>query len=147
MANNASTLSTAVNRKRTDIVRLLLDRGVPVNVVWFETVCYSADPELIELFLDRDANPIAGYPLYRGFQNCLKPIISVYRAIIIQAMPSRAPGEYRRAAEVIEESFAKAVGKRIEDIVRVANKMRKGSSCDAVADRQYSLKTVLDRFR
>ena len=87
MANNASALSTAVNRKRTDIVRLLLDRGVPVDAVQFETVCYSADPELIQLFLDRGANPIAGYPLYRGFQNCLKPIISVYKANI-QAMPT-----------------------------------------------------------
>jgi hypothetical protein len=76
-----------VNRKRTDIVRLLLDRGVPVDAVRFETVCYSADPELIQLFLDRGANPIAGYPLYRGFQNCLKPVISVYKANI-QAMPA-----------------------------------------------------------
>jgi hypothetical protein len=70
IANNGSALSTAVNRKRSDIARLLLDRGVPVDAVRSETVCYSADPELIQLFLDRGANPIAGYPLYRGFQNC-----------------------------------------------------------------------------
>jgi ankyrin repeat protein len=87
MANNANALSKAVNRKRTDIVRLLLDRGVPVNAVDFELVCYSCDPELIELFLDRGAAPVTGYPIYRGFQNCLKPIISVYKANI-QAMPA-----------------------------------------------------------
>jgi hypothetical protein len=55
--------------------------------VRFETVCYSADPELIQLFLERGANPIAGYPLYRGFQNCLEPIISVYKANV-QIMPA-----------------------------------------------------------
>ncbi|MBV8099739.1 MAG: hypothetical protein JOZ31_11325 [Verrucomicrobia bacterium] len=48
----------------------------------FESVCYSCDPELIQLFLDRGADPISGYPIYRGFQNCLNPIIAVYKANI-----------------------------------------------------------------
>jgi hypothetical protein len=58
---------------RIDIVRLLLDRGVPVK--------------LIQLFLDRGADPITGYPIYRGFQNVLKPIIAVYKANI-EAWPA-----------------------------------------------------------
>ena len=64
-----NALRVAVRAKRIDIVRLLLDRGVPVNAVDFESVCYSCDPELIQLFLDRGADPISGYPIYRGFQN------------------------------------------------------------------------------
>ena len=48
----------------------------------FESVCYSCDPKLIQLFLDRGANPITGYPIYCGFQNCLNPIIAVYKANI-----------------------------------------------------------------
>lgn len=79
---NGNTLSIAVRSKRIDIVRLLLDRGVPVSSVDFESVCYSCDPELIQLFLDRGADPITGYPIYRGFQNVLKPIIAVYKANI-----------------------------------------------------------------
>jgi hypothetical protein len=87
MAGNGNALSIAVHSKRTDIVRLLLDRGVPVGTVDFESVCYSCDKELIQLFLDRGADPITGYPLYRGFQHCLRPIISVYKSNI-QAMPA-----------------------------------------------------------
>jgi len=64
-----------------------LDRGVPVNAVDFESVCYSCDPELIQLFLDRGADPIIGYPIYRGFQDCLKPIIAVYKTNI-EAWPA-----------------------------------------------------------
>lgn len=79
---NGNTLSIAVRSKRIDIVRLLLDRSVPVSSVDFESVCYSCDPELIQLFLDRGADPITGYPIYRGFQNVLKPIIAVYKANI-----------------------------------------------------------------
>jgi hypothetical protein len=63
-------------------LRLLLDRGVLINAVDFESVCYSCDPELIQLFLDRGADPITGYPIYRKFQNVLKPIIAVYKANI-----------------------------------------------------------------
>ena len=84
---NGNALWIAVRSKRIDIVRILLDRGVPVNAVDFESVCYSCDPELIQLFLDRGADPITGYPIYRGFQNCLKPIISVYKANI-EAVPA-----------------------------------------------------------
>jgi hypothetical protein len=80
--NNANALSVAVRSKRTDIVRLLFDCGVPVNAIDFESVCYSCDPELIQLFLDRGADPITGYPIYCGFQNCLNPIIAVYKANI-----------------------------------------------------------------
>ncbi|HXM05327.1 MAG TPA: ankyrin repeat domain-containing protein [Chthoniobacterales bacterium] len=79
---NGNALSIAVRSKRIDIARLLLDRGVPVNAVDFETVRYSCDPELIQLFLDRGADPITGYPIYRGFQNVLKPIIAVYKTNI-----------------------------------------------------------------
>lgn len=77
-----NALRVAVRAKRIDIVRLLLDRGVPVNAVDFESVCYSCDPELIQLFLNRGADPIAGYPLYRGFQNRLRPIITLFKANI-----------------------------------------------------------------
>jgi ankyrin repeat protein len=48
--SNGSALSIAVHAKRIDIVRLLLDRGVPVNAIDFESVCYSCDPEFIQLF-------------------------------------------------------------------------------------------------
>ncbi len=82
MASNGSALAVAVERKRIDIARLLLDRGVPVNSVDFESVCYSGDSELIQLFLDRGADPFDDYPVYRGFLHCLKPIISVYKANI-----------------------------------------------------------------
>jgi hypothetical protein len=57
-SSNGNALWVAVRSKRIDIVRLLLDRGVPVNAVDFESVCYSCDPELIQLFLDRGADPI-----------------------------------------------------------------------------------------
>jgi hypothetical protein len=87
MANNGEALPVAVHAKRIDIIRLLLDRGVPVTAVDFESVCYSCDPELIQLFLDRGADAITGYPLYRGFQNSLKPIISVYKTNI-EALPA-----------------------------------------------------------
>jgi Ankyrin repeats (3 copies) len=86
-SSNGNALWVAVSAKRIDIVRLLLDRGVPVNAVDFESVCYSCDPELIQLFLDRGADPITGYPIYRGFQNVLKPIIAVYKANI-EAWPA-----------------------------------------------------------
>src|SRR6266446_960555 len=36
-----------------------LDRGVPVDSVRFESVCYSGDSELIQLFLDRGSVNIA----------------------------------------------------------------------------------------
>jgi ankyrin repeat protein len=51
LGSNGNALAVAVDRKRTDIVRLLLDRGVPVGSVRFESVCYSGDSELIQLFL------------------------------------------------------------------------------------------------
>jgi ankyrin repeat protein len=67
-ASNGNALWVAVRAKRIDIVRLLLDRRVPVNAVDFESACYSCDPELIQLFVDRGADQITGYPLYRSFQ-------------------------------------------------------------------------------
>ena len=39
--------------------KILLDRGVPVDSVRFESVCYSGDSELIQLFLDRGSDNIA----------------------------------------------------------------------------------------
>ena len=44
------------------------------------------------MFLDRGADPITGYPIYRGFQNVLKPIIAVYKTNIdkVPALQLRA---------------------------------------------------------
>jgi hypothetical protein len=87
LASDGKALAVAVNRRRSDIVRLLFDRGVPVDSVRFESVCYSADPELIQLFLDRGADPLGGHPFYHGFLHCLKPMIAVYKANI-EAIPA-----------------------------------------------------------
>jgi hypothetical protein len=54
--------AVAVDRKRSDLARLLLDRGVSVKSLRFESVCYQADSELIQLFLDRGADPLDGHP-------------------------------------------------------------------------------------
>jgi ankyrin repeat protein len=96
-SNNGNALWIAVRAKRIDIVRLLLDRGVPVNSIDFESVCYSCDPELIQLFLDRGADAITGYPLYRGFQNCLKPIIAVYKPTLKRCRRCNSKTTWRSA--------------------------------------------------
>ncbi len=75
--NNA--LAYAVSRKRVDIVRLLLDRGSPVDSIHFSDVCESGDPEMIKLFLERGADPIADFPFYHGFIHCLNPMLGAYK--------------------------------------------------------------------
>ena len=82
-----AALPVAIDRKRTDIAQLLLDRGVPTSSVRFESVCDSGDPELIQLFLDRGADPVSGHPFYHGFLNCLNPMISVFKANM-EAIPA-----------------------------------------------------------
>lgn len=70
----------AVERKRADIAALLLDRGMLIDSVDFESVCYSADPTLINLFLERGADPTEGHPLYHGMKHCLSPLLGIYKA-------------------------------------------------------------------
>lgn len=69
----------AVEKKRADIAALLLDRGMSVDSVDFGSVCYSADPTLINLFLERGADPKTGHPLYYGMRHCLNPLLGIYK--------------------------------------------------------------------
>lgn len=73
LASNGTALPVAINHKRSDIAELLLDRGVPVSSVDFESIYYSADPKLIQLFLDRGANPVAIHPVYPFNRSLLSP--------------------------------------------------------------------------
>jgi hypothetical protein len=78
-ANEGNALKVAVNHRRADIAALLLDRGVPLDSVGFQWVCYSADPDLINLFLKRGASPVDGHPFYHGFVHCLNPMLGAYK--------------------------------------------------------------------
>ena len=77
--SNMNALWHAVERRRADIAALLLDRGMPIDSVDFGSVCYYADPTLINLFLERGADPKDGYPLYYGMKHCLNPLLGIYK--------------------------------------------------------------------
>jgi len=77
--SSMNALWHAVERRRADIAALLLDRGMPIDSVDFGSVCYCADPTLINLFLERGADPKDGYPLYYGMKHCLNPLLGIYK--------------------------------------------------------------------
>jgi len=77
--SSMNALWHAVERRRADIAALLLDRGMPIDSVDFGSVCYCADPTLINLFLERGADPKEGYPLYYGMKHCLNPLLGIYK--------------------------------------------------------------------
>jgi hypothetical protein len=77
--SSINALWYAVERKRADIAALLLDRGMPIDSVDFGSVCYSGDPTLINLFLERGADPKESYPLYYGMRHCLNPLLGIYK--------------------------------------------------------------------
>ena len=79
-SSGSNALWHAVERKRPDIAELLLDRGMPIDSVDFGSVCCSADPSLINLFLEHGADPIAGHPFYHGFTYCLNPMLGIYKS-------------------------------------------------------------------
>ena len=79
-SSGSNALWHAVDRKRADIAALLLDRGMPIDSVDFSSVCCSADPTLINLFLERGVDPVAGHPFYHGFTYCLNPMLGIYKS-------------------------------------------------------------------
>ncbi len=75
-------LGMAVDRGRVDIARLLLDRGVPLGDVNFVDVCVSHNVELIRLFLDKGADPIAGAPFYHALTQGLQPLVGFVKELL-----------------------------------------------------------------
>lgn len=78
-ANGGNALWDAVNHRRSDLAELFLNRGVPLDTVSFSSVCYSGDPALVKLFLERGADPIKENPFYDGFLHCLQPMLGIYK--------------------------------------------------------------------
>jgi ankyrin repeat protein len=75
-------LYLAVNSGRTDIARLLLDRGVPVTEVHFSNVCESGQADLISLFLERGASPVEDAPFYGPLTYQLKPLLGIFKGLL-----------------------------------------------------------------
>ena len=57
---------------------------MPVNAVDFESVCYSCNPELIQLSWIALRTRLPA-PIYYEFRNYLNPIIAIYKANIDKA--------------------------------------------------------------
>jgi hypothetical protein len=81
-ANADEALHLAVNCGRTDIARMLLDRGVPVAQVHFSRVCESGQTDLIHLFLERGASPVDDAPFYNALTYQLKPILGIFKGLL-----------------------------------------------------------------
>lgn len=75
-------LAMAVDRGRVDLARLLLDRGVPLEEVSFTDVCCSHHVDMIRLFLERGADPVAGAPFYHGLTQGLQPLIGLLKDLL-----------------------------------------------------------------
>jgi ankyrin repeat protein len=82
-----TALRCAVNNGRADIVTLLLDRGAKLDDVSFEEVCYTRNIELVKLFLERGADPVAGAPFYGTLMCGLNPLLGFFKELL-----SKNPG-------------------------------------------------------
>jgi ankyrin repeat protein len=77
-------LKLAVRRGRTDIAKLLLDRGANVSEVSFWEVCYNNNVEMVRLFLDRGADPVAGSPFCEALKYVLKPLLGLFKELLTE---------------------------------------------------------------
>jgi hypothetical protein len=76
---NGNALAFAVDRKRVDLVRLLIERGVDIKSVSFVQVCETADREIIRLFLEAGADPVTDEPLFLGLCSAVHPLLGVFK--------------------------------------------------------------------
>lgn len=74
------------------MVRLLLDSGCPLSEVSFVNVCRTHNPELIQLFLDRGADPIKDDPFYEALTCAIRPFFGLFKEYLAKnpALQSQA---------------------------------------------------------
>jgi hypothetical protein len=83
-ANLNRALSDAVALRNLDAVNLLLEHGADPRSIPFADVLLSWDPKVIQLFLDRKADVLAGLPFTVAFcakvRTALRPFLNIKQA-------------------------------------------------------------------
>jgi ankyrin repeat protein len=78
------TLVEAVERKRLDLVQMLVENGARIQAIALEDVLLTWDRALMQFFLDRGADPVTGNPFMVAFQNrvqrALRPFVDYKKA-------------------------------------------------------------------
>ena len=98
-AERNRALSEAVERRRLDLVELLIANGAEVRSVSLSEVLLSWDPEMIRYFLDNGADVVTGSPFAVAFgeriRTALRPFVDYKRthsdvAVALQEQADRA---------------------------------------------------------
>ena len=76
---NGDAVEAALWERNEDIVRLLFEYGADARSVNFSEVVDIASPPLMRFFLDRGADPIAGYPIAKGLIRTTRPLLGIYK--------------------------------------------------------------------
>jgi hypothetical protein len=67
---------------RTDFVDLLFQYGANARTVTFDEVIETANPAVIQRFIDLGADLYAGYPIARGLVRATRPFLAIYKGAI-----------------------------------------------------------------
>lgn len=77
-------LAEAVERRRLDMVEVLVEYGARIQAVRLEDVLLTWDRPLVQFFLDRGADPVTGNPFMIAFENrvqrVLRPFVDYKKA-------------------------------------------------------------------
>jgi ankyrin repeat protein len=76
------TLSDAVNKGRTEIVKLLFAYGADAKSIPFEWVIQSGDPAIIQMFVERDPDLLTDYPIAQGLIRSPRSLLRLCKQLL-----------------------------------------------------------------
>lgn len=76
---DAAALTMALRSYRTDLVDLLFQYGADARTVTFDHVIETANPAVIQRFIDLGADIHTGYPIARGLVRATRPFLAIYK--------------------------------------------------------------------
>jgi hypothetical protein len=74
-----SPMNRVLGMRRRDMVELLVENGFDPKKVDLSSVLHSWDPDLMEYFLERGADPLAGLPFSHAFCNRVRTAMKIYK--------------------------------------------------------------------
>jgi hypothetical protein len=77
--DNDSPMNRVLEMRRRDMVELLVENGFDPKKVDLSSVLHSWDPGLMEYFLERGADPVAGLPFAHAFCHRVRTVVKVYK--------------------------------------------------------------------